>query len=132
MNYEDRVTKSYIEDALGSCARIATGSYVGTGEYGIDHPNSLIFPFTPKIIMLVGDNSNGSVSYGSDKRLVWEMISETYKAGGTNVWRLDNNAADKTFGKRLGNTFYWYTTVSSGAAYQFNYEGRTYYWLAIA
>ena len=32
MNYEDRVTKEYVENALGSCARIVTGTYTGDGE----------------------------------------------------------------------------------------------------
>lgn len=35
--------------------KIATGNYMGTGNYGIDNKNSLTFNFTPKIIMIIED-----------------------------------------------------------------------------
>lgn len=35
-------------------AKIATGSYVGTGTYGVNHPCSLTFPFVPKLVSLGG------------------------------------------------------------------------------
>lgn len=38
-------------------AKIATGSYTGTGTYGISNPCSLTFDFVPKIV-LVGDGSS--------------------------------------------------------------------------
>ena len=36
--------------ALGF-AKIATGSYVGTGTFGVNNPCSLTFPFSPKILI---------------------------------------------------------------------------------
>lgn len=33
-------------------ARIATGSYTGTGTYGSSHPNSLTFEFAPKVFAI--------------------------------------------------------------------------------
>lgn len=36
--------------------KIATGNYMGTGNYGIDNKNSLTFNFTPKIIMIIEDD----------------------------------------------------------------------------
>lgn len=32
--------------------RAVTGSYVGTGEYGAAHPNTLTFPFQPKLVII--------------------------------------------------------------------------------
>lgn len=41
-----------IDAALASGAKIATGSYTGTGEYGASHPNTLTFDFAPKLIFI--------------------------------------------------------------------------------
>lgn len=32
MNYEDRITKEYVENAIGDGLRLITGTYVGDGE----------------------------------------------------------------------------------------------------
>lgn len=40
-----------------SIAKIATGSYVGTGTYGPDNKNSLTFPFNPKFVAIWMDNA---------------------------------------------------------------------------
>ena len=49
MNYEDRVTKSYIEDVLAGKCRIVTGSYQGN-----DTDNRFIsLGFTPKLVLVV-------------------------------------------------------------------------------
>lgn len=37
---------------LGDKARIATGSYTGTGKYGASNPNSLTFDFEPKWVLV--------------------------------------------------------------------------------
>ncbi len=41
-----------IDTALAGAAKIATGSYTGTGEYGSAHPTTLTFGFAPKAIIL--------------------------------------------------------------------------------
>lgn len=43
--------KAYIQNPAQG-ARIATGSYVGTGKYGKDNPNILTFDFVPKVIWI--------------------------------------------------------------------------------
>lgn len=40
-------------------AQIATGSYVGTGQYGSSHPNQLTFEFKPKIVIICLNGTNG-------------------------------------------------------------------------
>ena len=37
--------------AAGNC-RIATGSYIGTGKCGNNHPNTLTFDFPPQIVII--------------------------------------------------------------------------------
>ena len=56
---EDRILRedfnadnAKIEAALAAGVKIATGSYTGDGTYGSDHPNTLTFPFTPKVVFL--------------------------------------------------------------------------------
>ncbi len=43
---------------LGDKARIATGSYTGTGTYGASNPNSLTFGFVPKLVF-IHESSDG-------------------------------------------------------------------------
>ena len=57
MNYEDRVTKEYVEGLLGAMPKIAAGSYVGTGEGGA----TITFPFVPKLLFLYCGISCGGV-----------------------------------------------------------------------
>lgn len=47
--------------ANGGAAKIATGSYVGTGTYGSANPNSLTFSFVPKFLLVL-PNISGSNS----------------------------------------------------------------------
>lgn len=55
-----------IDVALGALMKnqlqLVTGSYVGTGEYGWEHPNTLTFPFPPTIVCIVADHSDISSS----------------------------------------------------------------------
>ena len=41
-----------IDAALAAGAKIAIGSYVGTGTSGMDNPNSLTFEFAPKMVLI--------------------------------------------------------------------------------
>ena len=48
--------------------QIATGSYTGTGTYGSANKNTLVFQFTPKIVIIVPEflsysNANAAFSY---------------------------------------------------------------------
>ena len=41
-----------LDEAIAAGAKIATGSYVGTGTYGSANPCSLTFDFPPQILMM--------------------------------------------------------------------------------
>lgn len=45
--------------ALGEILKMTSGTYVGTGERGSEHPNTLTFPFQPQIVMIAAETTNG-------------------------------------------------------------------------
>lgn len=47
-----------LDTVLGAMPRIAVGSYVGTGDTGPDHPNTLTFDFTPMMVVIAVDALN--------------------------------------------------------------------------
>ena len=53
----------------GGNVRIATGSYTGTGTYGVDNPTTITFPFTPLIVLLSHTTRDGDG--------VWAIPSNT-------------------------------------------------------
>ena len=70
--------------ATGKNARIAWGTYTGTGSYGSDAPNSLTFDFIPVLIFILSDDETilgnsrlfRPCTYGTDgtnqnMRVVW-------------------------------------------------------------
>ena len=91
--------------------KIETGSYVGTGTYGADNPNSLTFGFDP-IFLFVGDNSNS-----------WNSYIDGMKYG----FYASSNYSNKF--TKSATTVSWYNTSSD--AYQLNSSGTTYYYIAL-
>ena len=117
MNYEDRVTKEYVEGKLAECGncKIYTGSYVGTGTYGENNPNTLTFPFEPKFVW-VGVSPTG----GGSGALLWhEGISVNYQYTYEEVINISQS----------GNTLSWYNTKKP--EYQYNKANSTYYYLIL-
>ena len=121
--------------------RIASGSYVGTGVYGENNPNSLTFDFVPKAVFIIGcDTSSGvkTTYFGSSGvstlESIWAMyydrLTTSYAANVGFGTRFNNYSP---YGKRSsdGKTFYWYATYID-AEYQFNVSGTTYYYLVFA
>ena len=118
----DRIMRTDFNDAMakidtavaaaGNC-RVAHGSYVGTGTYGIDNPNSLTFPFRP-LILLMGSSSQ-------DK--IWVCPTTTFN-GSTN----SNVHYHLTW---LDNGISWYVNgTGSGANHQLNVADTTYTYTA--
>lgn len=95
--------------------RIATGSYVGTGSYGASNPNSLTFPFVPKIVLIqVAANTYGAAFF------VWGSGYFTCPYSGNSI-----GVNPVTIS---GNTMSWYSKISDQA--QLN-SMHTYNYLAI-
>ncbi len=98
-----------IEELVGQLAKIETGSYVGTGTYGAENPNTLTFSFVPKCVFVgtslcwIYGQTDGDVIHGTANKscvLAW---------------------TDKTLT--------WYN--ADFPHIQFNMEGTTYHYVAI-
>nr|DAU90719.1 MAG TPA: hypothetical protein [Caudoviricetes sp.] len=108
---------------LGAGARIATGSYTGTGTYGASNPNSLTFEFEPKIIYIKGTDDYNMVPAGG---FIWVNPSTDgigYYGGGSSSGAWGHVVI--TWGK----TVTWYSKDSY--LYQINWEGKSYTYFAI-
>ena len=99
---------------LGDKARMQVVSYVGTGTYGSDHPNSLTFNFVPKVVMIRcdGDSNFFDAIYGV-RQVVTEISSGRYVTvkwskktlswySADDQWTQMNNARDKYYAIAIG------------------------------
>ena len=58
--YQDRPTmekRNELVQALGGRAQCAVGSYVSDGKSGTEHPTTITFPFTPKLVLVFRSTS---------------------------------------------------------------------------
>ena len=92
---------------------IETGSYVGTGTYGQENPNTLTFEFVPKFVFV--SSGGGSSSY-----FLW--VQGCNKTSGEY-----NNSLSVV--EVSGNTLSWYSTKDISS--QRNQNATTYYYIAI-
>ena len=95
----------------GKNARIAWGSYVGTGESGKEHPSTLTFDFKPHLVLV--SCSEGAMGPRWFLRPV-----------------LENNFMEFTWGE---NSVTWIARSSEANINrdQYNLAGTDYYWAAI-
>ena len=119
MNFEDRVTKGYIENAIAAAAgaKIAYGSYTGTGAYGAGNAIRLNTGFAPRFVAVVRSNA----LYG--EHVGFTVWGQTRFVSSGNV---TDGHATLTWNY---NGVSWYST--NAALYQFNESGSTYNWVAI-
>lgn len=109
--------------------RVETGSYVGTGTYGVNNPCSLTLPFEPKLF-IVGDTDGRKGTKGNYLYFALPIfLGDTYekidwKFGGT-------TATQYTLMKREGSTISWYINFTGSGSDQLNGTGTTYYYYAI-
>lgn len=101
-------------------ARIATGSYTGTGTYGPSNPNSLTFGFIPKIVIVGTPNPS---AYG------WDISSFLWTYGDTTVKvkSASNSGTTITFSVE-GDVLSWY---ANSQTFQCNNKGQMFKYLAI-
>lgn len=98
-------------------AKIATGSYTGTGTFGSDSKNSLAFDFPPKVLLINGGKSTNNSS--TDRILIADGRSKVaYGASGSIVYVSTS-----------GNTITWWSTDSQFN--QLNASGIEYNYVAI-
>ena len=112
-------------------AQVVSGSYVGTGTHGAENPNTLDFPFMPKIVMVLR-MINDFPDYFD---ILWLVNPLEYSS-----WKNPHNtsaghAVEWDGDESVGIVSWWMkptgTNASSGAADQRNVEGVTYHYIAI-
>lgn len=120
-------------DLLGNVVpsvKIATGSYVGTGTYGEDNPNTLTFPFKPKVVFVCG-NARAGTSNAEDGAITI-MSSGVTDYIGSSVGTRDYMNAIVAWSE---NTVSWYADVSGDNRFypyqQLNAAEYTYYYIAL-
>ena len=114
-------------------ARIATGSYTGTGTYGSDKPNSLTLPFEPKLLMIAP--AAYGIGFEDTNTSTYFYESAIWFAGTTKLAYRDSvthyDIAYCTFSVS-GNTISWYSNTANGSAStQLNTSGTKYAYIAI-
>lgn len=114
------------EDAKS--AKIAHGSYGGSGKYGASNKNTLTFDFAPKLVVVHDPNGrNFLLVRGASKVLAW-ISGGLISVDSTSASGYDPQWATLTIS--WGETSVsWY--AASSAQYQYNYSGYTYYYIAI-
>ena len=111
-------------DNAATAPKIQAGSYIGTGTYGADNPNSLTLEFQPQIVIIHGQTqsaNNPVYNYGYTIMVRPATRYETIVTDaasaytGTVVWG--------------NNEVFWFVEANSGR--QFNLSGEQYEFVAL-
>ena len=108
---------------LTNAAKIATGSYVGTGTYGANNPCSLRFDFKPRIFSITEE-------YKLYFNLLYtNRLTNTYEE----VFKTNSSPAFPFYMRIENNTLLWYAETYDYASpgQQWNKVGTTYYYIAL-
>ena len=94
--------------------KLAVGTYVGTGQFGEAHPNTLAFDFAPTGILITAPKSspNALILIAPAEIMYYPMDSRSVQV----AWN--------------GNTVSWYQ-INNGADFQMNQDGVSYRYIAI-
>ena len=141
MDAQEYIPAGSFEDVQGNAVpvtRIETGSYVGTGTYGASNPNSLTFPFEPKVVFIVADIGDAGNSDSQNATGTFYFFVRGAQNTGTFGPSQNTDFRWKIFTTWGANSISWYRTAGGGsgasggeAQVQMNRSGTTYYYVAI-
>ena len=128
-----------------SLAKIAMGSYVGTGTYGKNNPNSISCDFEPKIVKIYTVNhcDDGDFDYITEKTtfLVEHNLTTSHKSDSNPSGVSYYDGRVKMEISTSNNKVMWYANETKKdpnggpgfefASFQCNASGKTYYYVAI-
>ena len=120
-NEDNRKVEQALTWLMNNRVRLVTGSYTGTGEYGPEHPTTLTFDFTPKLLFMYG-NSPHVTSRSSQFTLADPSITTYLEPHAGN----DNSTLHLIWTE---NSVSWYNERDSG--YQYNATGVEYHYVVI-
>lgn len=109
---------------LGDKARVQVVSYVGTGTYGADNPNSLTFDFVPKVVII----SKITADSAPWALFLPPILSGTYSRRAYNITGVTTKQTD-SFAKINKKTLSWFST--DGFTPQLNSQSDKYTAIAI-
>lgn len=119
---------------IRSRKNIVLGTYNGTGEYGLDHQNSISFEEAPTIVAIYGYHRPNNPYYASmpinAREDVWIMDVTTWNTDEPTQYT--GFGVGNSCGQRSpdGKTLYW-ATYNGGAREQYNEAGYIYHYFAI-
>lgn len=116
---------SELSTILNSCGKIQTGSYLGSGGYGVNAPNTLTFKGNPKFVIIQGQYIGDEIGY--ENHTVYQTA--VWISGSNNITHVAVSVNNDLAADLDGATLTWYNAYSAG--FQLNKSGVTYYYLAI-
>lgn len=129
--YEYQYIGTPLDNAV-KASRIATGSYNGTGTYGVDNPCSLTFDFVPEIVFIMAgapftmatDKSGFAfiACYMKGHSTMWDITTNPYRTSNQDPAFLNTVSAE-------GNSISWYANADYS---QLNIAGFPYRYFAIS
>lgn len=93
----------------GNC-RIWSTTYVGTGEYGQDHPTTLTFPKKPLLAMIESSNGRTAILLPRDGWMYnggAEWLNHLSWNGSTASWYIDPHTQADAYKQLNGKMSYW-------------------------
>lgn len=112
------------QETANSRAKIAYGTYTGTGTYGADNSNRLTFDFEPQLVIVQNANymaydSSSSSDVKKAMLIMLRHLETVYLSQATMAVQI----------AWAGNDVSWYST--DGASYQLNIAENTYNYFAL-
>lgn len=105
--------------------KIVTGTYTGTGKNGINNKNLLSFKSTPKLLIVMPeDTMDGSSGIGG-----FIILNGVTRLTIPDIYTPNGYSSDRILYFSWGDTVSWY--CNKDALYQYNTSGKVYRYLAI-
>ncbi len=115
-----------IDSALKTIPKITVGNYIGTGEYGEEHPNRINFEFIPKLVII------SATDISDQGTLYFPMTAAQGARQVCSNWNTYSYRGDYCVLTWQETALSWYSEGRyGGAGSQYNISGQTYYYLAI-
>jgi len=117
-----------IDGAIADGVKIRTGSYVGTGVFGTNNPNLLLFDFTPKIVFIHTSPYYG-YTYFHNNASYFSAYNQVFYYEGTKFYVASNEGTGGVEYSLYNNSLEWFSSTAAGN--QMNKNGTTYSYIAI-
>lgn len=132
-----RTTLSNLASWIGSNgtgAKIATGSYTGTGTYGSRNPNSITFPFVPKFFILQEYTNWSNFGFFFGEAILYWQTGITDPATSSTSNHNSNAISKMTSFTQSGQKLTWYHSANAdgqmNVAPSASNPNIKYYWIA--